>query len=222
MCQAHFVPGTFGDTHFSAMFTGIVRCTARVQSLSPTSKGKRLTVKVEKSFPRLKLGESFAVNGVCLSVIRNARRLSPRALSFDVIPETLKRSNLGGLSRGDRVNLEPALKYGDHLSGHYVQGHVEAKGKLIATRRDRKKGVYFKISYPRKIKAALIPKGYIAVDGVSLTIGEVRPHYFTVYLIPYTLHSTNLNSKKRGDSLNLETDILLRTKHSSAGTFRYC
>ena len=184
-----------------------------------------MTVRSAKRLTGIKRGQSICVNGVCLSVTRSGEK----TFSFDVIPETLRRANLGELKRGDLVNLERALKAGGRLDGHYVQGHIEGRGRIVGVTAGRRAGIGLKISYPARLKRWIVPKGYVAVDGISLTIGEVvgpslrgrrrRPKqsqsYFTVYLIPLTFQITNLGSKRRGDELNLETDILLRSRRRS-------
>jgi riboflavin synthase alpha subunit len=173
------------------MFTGIVERRGRV--LKP---GRRLAV--ETGWEDLALGESIAVAGVCLTV---ARRTGASA-EFDLVAETLRRTTLGGLRRGDRVNLERALRHGDRLSGHLVQGHVEGTGRATRT------GKILRVE--TELASQMIPKGSIAVDGVSLTIVEVEPAAFTVALIPTTRRITTLGAVKEGDRVNLELDFLAR------------
>ena len=196
------------------MFTGIIETTGQVKSVKKNRKSMRLTVVPKKKLPRVKMGESIAVNGVCLTVVTK----NSRALSFDVVPETFRRSNLAQARRESHVNLERSLKYGDRISGHYVLGHVEATGRLERTRR-LKREVAFRISFPKKLKRRIIPKGCIAVDGISLTVGEVAKNSFTVYLVPHTIRMTNLKDRKAGDRLNLETDILLKNRKFQGDRF---
>jgi riboflavin synthase len=173
------------------MFTGIVERTGRV-----ARPGRRLAV--ETGWSDLVPGESVAVAGVCLTVAR----LSKTAAEFDIVAETLKRSTLGGYKRGDRVNLERALRHGARISGHLVQGHVEGTGRVTQT------GSTLRVE--TEFAAQMIPKGSIAVDGVSLTIVDVGPGAFTVALIPTTRRITTLGSVKKGARVNLELDLLTK------------
>lgn len=173
------------------MFTGIIDRQGRV-----VRTGRRLAV--ETGWSDLDLGESVAVAGVCLTV---ARRLDTLA-EFDLVAETLKRTTLGRLTRGVQVNLERALRHGDRISGHLVQGHVEGTGRVVQS------GKVLRIETP--LAAMLTPKGSVAVDGVSLTVVDVEPEAFTVALIPTTRRITTLGAVRRGTRVNLETDVLTR------------
>src|SRR6185503_19392828 len=160
------------------MFTGIVERTGRVIAL-----GRRLVV--ETGWTDLALGESVAVAGVCLTVAR----LTPDGPRFDLVPETLKKTNLGHLRRGNRVNLERAIRHGDRISGHLVQGHVEGTGRVTQS------GTTLRIE--SALAPQMIPKGSITVDGVSLTIVDVDPDAFTVALIPTTRRITTLGTVRK-------------------------
>jgi riboflavin synthase len=153
----------------------------------------------------LSLGESIAVNGACLTVIgRDAD-----SFRFQAGPETLRRTNLGELAPGDRVNLERALRLSDRLGGHLVQGHIDGVGRIAS--RDRQgewETVWF--SCPPELATQMVGKGSIAVDGVSLTLVDVAPERFSVALIPHTLTNTTLGFKKSGDTVNLETDLIAK------------
>ena len=173
------------------MFTGIVERTGRILRA-----GRRLAV--ETGWSDLAHGESVAVAGVCLTVAR----LRGTVAEFDLVPETLKKTNLGALRRRDRVNLERALRHGDRLSGHLVQGHVEGTGVVAQSGRT--------LRVQTELAAGMIPKGSITVDGVSLTIVDVEPGAFTVALIPVTRRITTLGQVKKGAPVNLELDM--RTK----------
>lgn len=173
------------------MFTGIVERKGRVAAA-----GRRLAV--ETGYRNLAHGESVAVNGVCLTV---ARAEGPRAF-FDVVPETLKKTNLGGLKRGDFVNLERALRAGDRLSGHLVQGHVDGTGVVART------SPLLRIETP--LATELVPKGSVAVEGVSLTVVDAEPEAFTVALIPTTRRLTTLGRLRKGRRVNIELDILAK------------
>jgi riboflavin synthase len=173
------------------MFTGIVERIGRV-----VRPGRRLVV--QTGFRDLVPGESVAVNGVCLTVAR----LQDDQAGFDLVPETLARTNLGRLRRGSAVNLERALRLGERLSGHIVQGHVDGTGGVLEVR------PLLKIGTP--LAPELVSKGSIAVDGVSLTVVDVEPDAFTVALIPTTRRRTTLGRLKKGDLVNLELDILAK------------
>jgi riboflavin synthase len=173
------------------MFTGIVERMGRV-----VRPGKKLSL--ETGWTDLKHGESVSVAGVCLTVARSS---GPTA-DFDLVAETLKKTNLGALHQGDRVNLERALRHGDRLSGHLVQGHVEGTGRVTRS------GAVLRIE--TGLAPQMIPKGSITVDGVSLTIVDVDPDAFTVALIPTTRKITTLGKVKKGARVNLELDLMTR------------
>lgn len=165
----------------------------------------RLAVALEKAVAGLGVGESLAIDGCCLTVVA----LDGLVASFDVMPETLRRTTLGGRVPGDRVNVEAALRVGDSLGGHLVQGHIDGIGKVEAVDRVGD-DVRMKISAPKALEGAFLAKGSVAVDGVSLTVGECGKTWFTVYLIPHTLENTGLGEKKPGDRVNLEGDVIGR------------
>jgi riboflavin synthase len=179
------------------MFTGIVDRQGRVLRA-----GRRL--ELETGYPDLAIGESVAVQGACLTVAR----LREGRAGFDLVPETLRKTTLGSLRPGDRVNLERALRAGDRLSGHVVQGHVDGTGTVARA------GATLRIETP--LAAQLLPKGSVTVDGVSLTVVETGPNAFTVALIPTTRRITTLGRVRKGDRVNVEVDILAkRSKPSS-------
>jgi riboflavin synthase len=173
------------------MFTGIVARKGRV-----VRPGRRLVL--ETGWKDLAHGESVSVAGVCLTVAR----LDGTTTTFDLVAETLKKTNLGKLKRGDPVNLERALRHGDRLSGHLVQGHVEGTGRVT------RNGAVLRIE--TGLAPQMIPKGSITVDGVSLTIVDVDPDAFTVALIPTTRKITTLGKVKRGARVNLELDLMTK------------
>jgi len=165
----------------------------------------RLTIATPRPLARLALGESIAVNGACLTVTgRRGRRFTA-----DVSPETLRRTTLGGLAPGTRVNLERALRLGDRLGGHIVQGHVDGVGRVEAIDPDGD-WLAYRFRAARAVAPYLIEKGSIAVDGVSLTVAACRGSRFTVALVPHTLAQTNLAARRPGDLVNLEADVLLK------------
>jgi riboflavin synthase len=173
------------------MFTGIVREVGRVASFD----GRRLVVEATTAAAA---GDSVSVDGVCLTAVDGAK------LAFDVVEETLARTTLGGLKPGDRVNLEPALRAGDPLGGHLVQGHVDGRGRVRAP------GELVWFDAPADILRYCVEKGSITVDGVSLTVAAVDDTGFAVALVPHTLAVTTLGSLEAGDEVNLEVDVLAK------------
>ena len=187
------------------MFTGIIETTGRLERVTQQGGGTRLTLAVDRVLPRLALGESIAVNGACLTVTSG----SGRRFTVDVSPETLRRTTIGALARGARVNLERALRVGDRLGGHIVQGHVDGVGKLDAITPDGD-WVLYRFRAPKPIWPYLVEKGSIAVDGVSLTVFRCQEGRFQVALIPHTLRQTTLADRVPGNQVNLEADVLLK------------
>lgn len=188
------------------MFTGLVQALAAVDRFAPDGHGgARLVVREPTLAPQLVLGESVAVNGCCLTVVGS----DTSTFAFDCGPETLARTALGGLTPGSRVNLERALRVGDMLGGHFVTGHVDAVGTLAAVEPSGEWQVLtFYLS--AEFDELLVPKGSVAVDGISLTLVDVIPGSFTVMLIPHTLAHTTLGVKVPGDPVNLEFDLLAK------------
>lgn len=185
------------------MFTGIVADIGSVASLTPLAAGTRINVRTSLNTGDFELGESIAINGVCLTV----DRILEKGFEADVSPETLSRSNLGELGPGSKVNLERALRPVDRLGGHFVLGHVDATGRL--TQRKREGGFEtLSFSAPPEITRYLVEKGSVAIDGVSLTVAKLMGDTFTVAVIPHTLGRTSLGDKKPGSKVNLEADIL--------------
>jgi len=187
------------------MFTGLVETLGVVKRMETAGTGRRLCLEAPSIASMLKPGESIAVNGVCLTVIAN----DAQNCTFEAGPETLRRTNLGELSVGERVNLERALRLGDRLGGHVVQGHVDGVGRILER---KKQGEWETIWFSSTADLAeqMVPKGSIAVDGVSLTVVDVADDRFSVALIPHTLASTTLGFKPAGASVNLETDLFAK------------
>ncbi len=186
------------------MFTGIVEKTLRIQAIADGPGFQRLTL--PNTWPDVRPGESIAVNGCCLTVAE----LSDSEIGFDVIAETLSKTNLGLLCAGDIVNVERSLRAGDRIDGHYVQGHIEATARLVESIINPRE-VRLTIEPPHDLLKYVVAKGSVAIDGVSLTVASVHGHVFEVALIPTTLALTNLSSRSPGWPMNLETDILSRT-----------
>jgi riboflavin synthase len=183
------------------MFTGIVREVGTVAAFD----GSRLVVAGPETAAGVVVGDSVAIAGVCLTVVE----AGDGRLAFDVVPETLSRTALGGLEPGDSVNLEPALRVGDPLGGHVVQGHVDAVGRVRSLEaEDESRRVWF--DAPESVVRYCLEKGSIAVDGVSLTVAALDDDGFEVALIPHTLEVTTLGRLEPGDRVNLETDVLAK------------
>ena len=186
------------------MFTGLIETVGRVRALEQRGDGARLYLQTPLA-AELSLGESLAVNGCCLTVTA----LDERGLSFDLLGETLARTNLGSLAEGSRVNLERALRADGRFGGHFVQGHMDTAAVVLAT---EKKGedLQLRIELPKAGARYLIEKGSIAVNGVSLTVAQLEENDFTLWIIPHTLRETNLGDLKPGDRVNLEYDMLAK------------
>lgn len=187
------------------MFTGIIEATARLVSSTPQPSGRRMTFDLGGLTESCSPGASVALSGVCLTVVETREH----HVGFDVVPETLDRTSLGKRRVGEFVNVERSLRLGDRLDGHFVQGHVD--GVAEVERIDRAGGGH--VAWFRgdaSLLPFLIPKGSVAIEGVSLTIAAVSAESFSVALIPTTLERTNLSSLQRGDPVNIETDIIAR------------
>ena len=187
------------------MFTGLIAALGTVERLAEGSTSCRLTVRAPKLLSGVNIGDSIAVNGVCLTVVH----LRGDTFTADVMPETVRRTTLHLLQPGDRVNLEKALRPADGLDGHIVQGHVEGAG-VIQQIVPEGNALVYRIKAPRDLLRYIVEKGSIAVDGISLTVTEADDSGFGVSLIPHTAKMTTLGFKHAGDAVNLETDILAR------------
>lgn len=185
------------------MFTGIIQTSGVIESLEKLEAGARLGIRasVDNDFQR---GESVAVNGVCLTVIPNGS-----SITTEISNETLSRTTLGSLGTGTLVNLERALAVGDRFGGHFVQGHVDTTGRLIAKESEGAFAVY-RWSFPSQFAELVASKGSIAVDGVSLTIVDPDASSFGAALVPETLRRTNLGTARIGDRVNLEFDMIAK------------
>jgi riboflavin synthase len=194
------------------MFTGIVACTGRIARVAPRTGGVRMTIVPRRPLGRLALGESIAVSGACLTVTGTAGR----GFTVDVSPETLRRTTLGRFAAGTTVNLERAMKLGDRLGGHIVQGHVDGVGTLERITPDRQ-WILYRFRAPAAVAPYLVEKGSIAIDGVSLTVFSCRGASFSVALIPHTLARTTLAERRPGDRVNVEADVLMKLVASVVG-----
>jgi len=188
------------------MFTGIVVGTGKVEKITKNTKNRtavNLTVNLGKHSKGLKIGESVALNGVCLTVTK----LSKNKGSFEMIEETIKKTDLGNLKTGNIVNIERSLKAGDRLEGHFVLGHVDGVATLKKIQK-KPKEVQIWFDVPKKLTRYIVKKGSIALDGISFTVVEIKKNLVSVCLIPHTIQVTNFKTKKIGDKINIETDIL--------------
>ena len=187
------------------MFTGIVEQQGRVVTLTRGKEGGRLTIQGETAATDLAVGQSIAVNGVCLTVAQR----DGASFTTDLSPETLGRTTLGDLKPQERVNLEQPLKVGDRLGGHFVTGHVDGVGRIFR-RESVGDSVLMWISFPPSLAAYIAPKGSMTIDGISLTVVEVTSDSFSVCLVPHTLAVTTLGWKGPGNLVNMEVDLLSR------------
>lgn len=187
------------------MFTGIVTEVGRIAAVARQAGGTRLDIEAPRTARGLTRGGSVAVDGVCLTAIRIART----SFSVQVVPESLRRSTLGEASAGRRVNLERPLRGSGELGGHFVQGHVDARARVMRLDRSGKEAI-LALQLPATLKGLVVEKGSIAVDGVSLTVASVSSRGFTVALIPHTRKATTLDRLSEGSFVNLEADILAK------------
>ncbi len=188
------------------MFTGIVVGTGKVKNITKNTKNRsavQMTVDLGKQAKGLKMGQSVALNGVCLTVTKLSKHLG----RFEMIDETTKKTDLGNLKIGSIVNIERSLKAGDRLEGHFVLGHVDGVG-IIKKILKKPKEVQVWFEVPKKLAKYIVKKGSIAIDGISLTVVEIKKNLVLVSFIPHTIAITNFKTKKVGDKVNIETDIL--------------
>lgn len=185
------------------MFTGIVEEMGKLATLQMGAERAVITIEANKVLENTQLGDSIAVNGVCLT----ARDLGNGTFSADVMPETLRKTNLGNLKRGSAVNLERALTLSARLGGHLMLGHVDATGKVISIRPEGN-AVFYTIQAPEEIQRYLLAQGSVGVDGISLTVARLEADRFSVSLIPHTVKVTTLGQNGVGYNVNLEADII--------------
>lgn len=185
------------------MFTGIVEEIGTLKEIIPSSQSIKLTVQCQKVIQDVKVGDSIAVNGICLTVTK----FTSNSFTADVMPETMRKTNLGSLRVGEKVNLERALRLGDRLGGHIVTGHIDGTGKVF-DRLEEDNAIWLEITASSDILKYIVQKGSVALDGTSLTIADIGDKSFKVSLIPLTAEMTNLKNKKYGDVINIECDII--------------
>ena len=188
------------------MFTGIIEGIGKIENISKNTKNRsaiQMTVNLGKYAKGLKIGQSVALNGVCLT----ATKLTKSNCIFEMIEETTNKTDLGNLKPGDIVNIERSLRTGDRLEGHFVLGHVDGVGTIKKIQNKPKEvQVWFEI--PKELSKYVVKKGSIAVDGISLTVVDIKNNLASVCLIPHTIEITNFKTKNVGDKINIETDIL--------------
>jgi len=188
------------------MFTGIIEGLGSIVMFDKKTSNRsaaKMKIKLDKIAKGLKVGDSVAINGVCLTAVNISKGIT----EFEMIGETIKKTNLGSLERGDQVNIERNLKVGERLEGHFVLGHVDGVG-IISKIEKQTNQVQIWIKIPKELSKHVIKKGSITVDGISLTIVDKLKDQFSVSIIPHTMQVTNLGYKKIGDKVNIETDIL--------------
>ncbi len=188
------------------MFTGIVEGLAKVKSVSKAGKGAdtAMTVSLGRLGRGLKIGDSVCINGTCLTVTR----LSKGDARFEMVAETIRRTSLGSVRPGDRVNIERSMKVGSRLEGHFVLGHVDGTATIDdVVRLPSETKMWFRLDNP-ELARSMVPKGSVAIDGISLTVVDVDGDRFSISLIPHTLDITTLGVKSKGDKVNIETDVL--------------
>ncbi|MBU4376589.1 MAG: riboflavin synthase [Candidatus Omnitrophica bacterium] len=194
------------------MFSGIVEERALVERVARNMSGVKLYLKAGHLSPGTKVGDSIAVNGACLTVASIDRNI----LQFDIMAETLRATTLSDIKDRDIVNAERSLKVGGRISGHFVTGHIDCVGVISAVKKETN-NYKVEIRIPEDKMRYIAPKGSVSVDGVSLTVAEITQRSFKVALIPLTLKETSLGSKKSGDKVNIECDILAKYAHAGAG-----
>lgn len=188
------------------MFTGIIEGLGTIMRFDKNTKTRseaKMMINLGKLAKGLQVGDSVAINGVCLTAIHIAKGIA----RFEMVGETIKKTNLGSLENGDRVNIERSLKMGDRLEGHFVLGHVDGPG-IISKINEQPNQVQIWIELPKQLSKYVSKKGSITVDGISLTIVDKIKNKFSVSIIPHTMKVTNLGLKKIGDKVNIETDVL--------------
>ena len=187
------------------MFTGIVRELGVVVQVEDAGGGRSFVLRAPETAARTGVGDSVAINGCCLT----ATAIDDGAMAFHAVPETIARTTLGALERDVRVNVEPALRAGEELGGHYVQGHVDAVGRIQSVEAEGE-GLRVFVEAPAGVLRYCVEKGSITVDGVSLTVAELGDDAFAVALVPHTLVATTLSELRPGQEVNLEADVLAK------------
>jgi riboflavin synthase len=194
------------------MFTGIVEETGTVERIKPSAKSIELTIRAALTARGLKVGDSLAINGCCLTVVKISSRGKSKLLQFDLLKETWERTNFQFASKGSLVNLERPLRTDGRLGGHFVTGHIDGIGRIIRWERMGQDHV-LDVAAPTEVMRYIIPKGSIAVDGISLTVAGVQKKSYRIWIIPHTYEVTALRERKVGDAVNLEADLIGKYVH---------
>lgn len=187
------------------MFTGIVREVGLVVEADEVGGGRALRVRAPTTAASTRVGDSIAIDGCCLT----ATEVADGTIRFQAVPETIARSTLGTLERNEQVNVEPAIRAGEELGGHYVQGHVDAVGRILSVEAEGQ-GFRVVVEVPEAVLRYCVEKGSVTVDGVSLTVAELVDDGFAVALVPHTLEATTLSALRPGQAVNLEADVLAK------------
>jgi len=187
------------------VFTGIVRELGVVVEAAEAGGGRALAVRAPSTASRTRVGDSIAIDGCCLT----ATEVADGTMRFQAVPETIARSTLGTLERNEQVNVEPAIRAGEELGGHYVQGHVDAVGRIRSVETEGP-GLRVVVEAPEAVLRYCVEKGSVTVDGVSLTVAELVDNAFAVALVPHTLEATTLSALRPGQAVNLEADVLAK------------
>ena len=188
------------------MFTGVIEGLGNIVRFDKKTTNRsaaKMKIKLGKIAKGLKIGDSVAINGVCLTAVN----ISKDVAEFEMVGETIKKTNLGSLKSGNKVNIERSLKVGERLEGHFVLGHVDGVG-IISKMEKQPNQIKIWTKVPKELSKYIIKKGSVTVDGISLTVVDVLQDQFSVSIIPHTMKITNLSYKKVGDKVNIETDIL--------------
>ncbi len=185
------------------MFTGLIEGLGTISAIRPAGQGKRLSIKADFALDQTKIGDSIAVNGACLTVVK----ISAKQFEVDLSPETLAISTFGKAKQGDRLNLERAMRLSDRIDGHLVSGHIDGIG-VIKQREKMGNAIIITFAVPETLARYMIHKGSVAVDGVSLTINTCDPNGFTVSIIPHTASIATVGIKQTGEAVNIETDMI--------------
>ncbi len=194
------------------MFTGIVEETGTVERIKPTAKSIELTVRTSVCGRGLQVGDSLAVNGCCLTVVKFAGRGKAKLVQVDLLQETWKRTNLQFARIGSLVNLERSLRASDRMGGHFVTGHIDGVGRISRWERPGQDWV-LDVDAPPEVRRYIVFKGSVAVDGISLTVAAVQKRGFRIWIIPHTYDVTNLRKRRVGDAVNLEADLIGKYVH---------
>jgi riboflavin synthase len=197
------------------MFTGLIREVGQVQTAERQGQDLRLTLRAPELAPKVKMGDSVAVNGCCLTAVE----VKPPMISFQAVPETLLRTVLGSLKEASLVNLELPLTLSEPLGGHFVQGHVDGVGSILE-KKPEGQGCRLKVKIPEALTPYVVEKGSIALDGISLTVAGMAGNEIEVAIIPHTLQNTDLKAKGVGDPLHIEVDLLAKYVEKLSAGYR--